>query len=380
MKPQYTNTSYVYTMNARPGLVKEDYVRRTLALAIAVTAALVMGGAAAATAGVQPTSTTATTSNAGIPALVNPATDLAPHSPGPEQSFNDSAYFTSLIKANGHSYGVLVHTILFPNMDKRLLTLALTDITAGTHQVLDTEVAASDYTWGPTGIDIHTPNVSWTGDAQTMSVQATAPWGSLQFTLRAQGPALEYAGSGYSPVFGAPSHEFALPAMATSGTLTIAGVPHPVSGTTWMDRQWFSVDQLYTDPAMRWTWMNLSLPNGDKIAIWDAISSATENAWATVLHPDGSYDVTAVTPLATGASGYWTSPVSGAIYPTCWQVTIPSLNTRLKVNLTGTDDQEIVNSLIGPRLEGTAAFTGTYQGKSVTGQNYVEMVGHWPGT
>jgi hypothetical protein len=349
-----------------------------LSVATATAAATVLLGAAVAPAqGADTGTTTAPAPNAGIPAAVNPATDLAAgHTPDPAPMFNESSYFTSWVKADGHDYGVLVHTILFPNIDKRLQTITVTDVTAGWHKVYDTEVAKDAYTWSTSGLNIQTPDLSWTGNERKMSVKATMPWGSLDFVLEAQGPDMKFAGTGYYPMFGYPSHEFALPSMQTTGTLSIDGTSHTVSGESWLDRQWFSVD--LNDPVVHWSWTNLRLPNGDKVAVWDAIYAGGENCWATVLHPDGSYDLAAVTPLAGGADKVWVSPVSGQAYPTRWRVNIPALNTKLVINVTGTDDQEIVNALIGPRYEGTASFSGTYQGKQVTGETYVEMVGRWP--
>jgi len=119
--------------------------------------------------------------------------------------------------------------------------------------------------------------------------------------------------------------------------------------------------------------MNLSLSNGDRVAVW-GYAGSTGNAWATVLHPDGSYDLAAVKPLADGAHRFWTSLTSGNSYPTRWTVDIPTLRTHLVVGITGSDAQEPEGD---KRYEGTASFTGTYEGKHVTGTNYVEVVGNW---
>ncbi|WP_418952367.1 lipocalin-like domain-containing protein [Streptomyces chartreusis] len=50
-------------------------------------------------------------------------------------------------------------------------------------------------------------------------------------------------------------YEFALPSMRTTGTLSVRGRSHRVSGESWLDRQWGRVP---ASPSMRWTWMNLS--------------------------------------------------------------------------------------------------------------------------
>lgn len=122
--------------------------------------------------------------------------------------------------------------------------------------------------------------------------------------------------------------------------------------------------------------MNLSLSNGAKVAVWDIVGANAENAWATVLHPDGSYELAGVKPVAAGVDKTWSSPSSGAVYPTRWRVEIPSLNADLSVSITGTDAQELGDGMLA-RYEGTATATGKYNGQEVTGHNYVEMVGDW---
>ncbi|MEU2779796.1 lipocalin family protein [Streptomyces sp. NPDC007162] len=123
--------------------------------------------------------------------------------------------------------------------------------------------------------------------------------------------------------------------------------------------------------------MNLGMPGGDKIAVWDALSlsSGKQETCATVMHPDGSYELAAVTPFAQGARDFWKSPETGQVYPTRWKITIPSLKTSLTVT-TSPKEQETAGPNMN-RYEGTATFTGKYQGRHVTGVNLVETVGNW---
>ena len=37
----------------------------------------------------------------------------------------------------------------------------------------------------------------------------------------------------------------------------------------------------------QWSWMGISLDNGDRISPWAIIDSDKEHAFATMLHPDG---------------------------------------------------------------------------------------------
>lgn len=101
----------------------------------------------------------------------------------------------------------------------------------------------------------------------------------------------------------------------------------------------------------RWTWMYLSLSNGDQVAIWDTINEETENSCATVLHPDGSYELVSLEPLAEGADEFWTSPNSGMVYPTRWHLQIPSLKADFRLQITGPKNQELGNGTLSSRYD-----------------------------
>jgi hypothetical protein len=314
------------------------------------------------------------TAGSGIPAVVDPAADLGAKTPGPEESWADSIYFTSRVRSAGHDLGLLVHTVSLSKGPGKLLLFSVHDETTGWYKSHATVIDPDDHTWSTTGLDITAPGLRWTGTAQRMSVSLTVPWGSLDVQLEAREPALHYGGTGAFTLFGHTNYEYALPDMRTTGTLTIDGRPRRITGRSWLDRQWGPVDN---SPGRRWTWMNFNMPNGDAVALWDAVSETGKtHSWATVLRKDGSYEVAAVTPLANNAGKFWTSPTTGQKYPTQWTINIPALKTRLKVNVTGNLGQEIILGGNG-RLEATAAFEGTYHGTRVSGKNFAEMFADW---
>ncbi|GGP14053.1 hydrolase [Nonomuraea glycinis] len=319
---------------------------------------------------------TAASTTSGIAAVIDPATDLGRQAPGREQAWFDSIYFTSLVKANGHDFGIQVHTRVLPNMGEveNRWTFAVTDKTTGWHKDYEAVVAPDDYRWTEGKLDIKAPGLSWTGDSARQKVQLTTPFGSLDIEMVATGPALNYGSTGVFNLVDVPAYEFALPEMRTTGTLVIGDKKHAIRGTSWLDRQWGEMPE----NLKRWTWMNLSMPNGDKVALWDAVGQKSEHSWATVLHRDGSYDVVEVEPLAQDASKLWVSPETGQAYPTRWKVRIPQLRTELAVRVTGPQGQEVKGQTPeGGYMEATAAFDGTYNGKKVSGETYVELNGDW---
>lgn len=311
----------------------------------------------------------------GTPAMIDPAEDILAQEPGTERGWFDSIYFTSELEADGRNIGVLLHTMTMPRVFGPILIFSVTDETTGLYRSHMTQISTNAYSWDQTEFKITAPGLTWTGDEEKMSVSFEAPWGAIDFTLEARGPALAYGGTGVFPLLGETNYEFALPNMATSGNLTIEGETLKVEGRSWLDRQWGTITPR---PGLRWTWMNLIMPDGEVVAIWNALDPKAEESWATIMRKDGSHEVVAVEPLAKGAGDFWTSEQTGQSYPTSWRVRIPAVDADLTVNITGTAGQE--SFLPGghmARLEATAAFTGSYRNEAVNGRNYVEMIGDW---
>ncbi|MFE2422005.1 lipocalin family protein [Streptomyces hokutonensis] len=350
--------------------------RAKLGIISAATAAMVgMAALPAAQASPQQRKAADVTTDKGIPAAFDPATGLAAQPATSGKTWTDSIYVNSEVKAGGHDFGIHVITLRQPNVDQYSLSVVVTDETSGWYKRYGVPIAKNDYHWSTTGLDIKMPGLTWKGNAQRMSLQATTPWGGLDIKLVPKGPALNYAGTGTWSMLGDTQYEFALPSMRTSGTLTLNGKTQKISGKSWLDRQWGETP--VDDPTMRWTWMSVRLPNNDTLALWDTVNSKSENSWATVLHPDGSYDLAAVKPLADGVDKTWTSTKTGKTYATGWHVEIPSLKTRLTVRVNGPEDQEAADKAGNGVYEAPAVYTGVYEGKKVTGTNYTEQVGDW---
>lgn len=345
--------------------------KRSLGRAVTVGAALfgvVVSASAQAAAPSRPLTAVA---NGRIPAVVRPAADLAAHVPGRELTWIDSIFIAGRVHGGGHSFGILIHTIDLPNADQRKLFVGITDTSTGWYRNYQALVSKSQYTWSRKGLQIRMPGLTWTGSARRMQVKASTPWGSLHAQFTPEGPVLNYSGIGLAKLLSDVDHEYAFPTMRTVGTLTAEGRRRRISGVSWLDRQWGPVP--VTDPSMRWTWMNITLCNGDQLAIWDTLNNRAQQSWVTVLRPDGSYELAAVRPLARGASRLWTSPMTHKTYPTHWRIDIPALRSRLRVVVSGPRGQEFPDG----HIEATAAVTGRYKGGKVTGTTYVEMTGDW---
>jgi len=311
-----------------------------------------------------------------VPTEVDPGAGLASQPTGQGPSWFDSIFLVGQVRAAGYEFGYLVHVLRQPEHDLRHQVIAVTSSTAGRFASHAANLGADELRWDDTSLHVETPGLTWTGDLENQKIVARAPWGALDLALHPEGPVLYYAGTGSFPLLSAQQYQYALPRMATSGTLTADGTTWDVTGESWLDRQWGAQPDLRTN---RWTWMNLTLSNGDSLALWDARSvdgTGPEESWATVLHADGTHELIPVTPLAEEAGRLWHSPRGSYVFPTRWTVDIPARQATLTVTATVLE-QEVPG--LGPTsaYEGAATVTGIYEGAEVTGRTYIEQVGNW---
>ena len=309
-----------------------------------------------------------------VPLAVDAAAGLASQPQGQGPSWFDSIFASGQVQADGHDLAYLVHVIRMPDSDTRRHVVTVTDATRGEFHTHNVFVAAADFHWDSSALDIRTPELTWSGNAERQQITATTPWGGLDLLLEASGPVLYYGGTGSFALLGAPQYQYALPQLRTSGTIRVDGRTWSTIGDSWLDRQWGALPDLHVN---RWSWMDLTLPDGDKVAVWDirsADGTGIEESWATVLHADGPHELVPVVPLAQDARR-WLDTAGGFSFPTEWTLRIPARDTELTVTATVVDQE--VPGLGASTFEGAAPFAGTYGGRPVSGRTYVEQLGNW---
>ncbi len=259
--------------------------------------------------------------------------------------------------------------------------LALTDLRG--HQFLYQErlnragpgIAGSDFghVWNGNW------SVEWQGNDQQLS--AIASNFELHLHMHPLKPPVINGKNGVSqkaPGRGNASYYISLPLIATTGTITLAHKLYPVSGTAWMDHEFF------TEPSfgsiVGWDWFCLQLDNKAEFMFYRLRlkqRGISPYSSGTVIAPDGrsrsleAHDFN----LTPGAS--WMSLRTRARYPVAWRIDVPSLNLRLEVT-TPLNRQELVseNTFSPTYWEGTIRAKGTEAGKDVKGVGYLEMTGY----
>jgi predicted secreted hydrolase len=281
-------------------------------------------------------------------------------------------YAIGHIRAGRHEYGYEVQLVA-----GGVAQIGFTDVSSRTYASHQYLYAPNQISISTTALSVRMPDASLSGPLNDMHLTAELPnrAGTLHLRLRAVGPTLYANGTGLFPFLGGTSYYYSLPSLQTTGTLTMRGKSTHVNGTSWLDRQWGSWDW---SKLHRWTWMALQLGNGQVLNLWDLFDAAGETHWATVLNSDGSERVVSVKPLAGRASDFRTSRATGQRYAGRWTVEIPALQARLTVTARPVLQEIDAGAPFTPGInEAASTVAGTYLGRRVTGEAYVEQFGIW---
>jgi hypothetical protein len=289
----------------------------------------------------------------------------------------DSWFVVSHMTSGSNRLDLLVHYIRLtpPQGPVVQAMVSVLDPVSGKSLSEEKDYEPSETTFSTAALDVQTPAGGLSGDASAMLVTARFQQINVDLTLAHQGPLLANLGTGILPFYGDINYEYALPSMKTTGSVVVDGKRYQVYGVSWFDRQWGQMAPSFWE-HMQWTWMGISLDNGDCISLWDIIDGDKEHAFATLLHSDGRHEIVDVEPLAQGATSIWRSAASGHRYPTHWVVSIPTLKANLEVE-PWVREQEVVSPIGINKYEGASKVAGEIQGKPVTGHAVVELVGDW---
>jgi predicted secreted hydrolase len=219
------------------------------------------------------------------------------------------------------------------------------------------------------------------GEAQAHTVTARDGAYALSLTLEPTKPVVVHGEDGISRKGrgeGEASHYYSLTRLTTTGRLTIGNESFDVTGTSWMDHEFGSAD-LESD-LVGWDWFSIQLADRSELMLYglrrrdgspDPVSSGT------VVSPDGRVRRLDLAEFTIQVTGLWTSPNSRAVYPSQWSIRIPSLDLTLQVTpLMADQELRTSRSTQVTYWEGAVAVAGSMQGRTMTGQGYVELTGY----
>jgi predicted secreted hydrolase len=169
-----------------------------------------------------------------------------------------------------------------------------------------------------------------------------------------------------------------LPRLETSGRLSVGGESFPVVGVTWMDHEFFSGG--LSGKQAGWDWFSCRLEGGRDLMLFRLRTSGgeTDHVAGTVSAADGE----TWRSLQTAGAAFeplerWTSPASGANYPTAWRIRLPAEGLELRSRTPLAEQEVVAKESVGfSYWEGLVAYTGVWKGEELRGEGYVEMTGY----
>lgn len=265
-----------------------------------------------------------------------------------------------------------------------LTHFALTDIGRGEFRYYEKVNRMSPFTAGAAAGRMELFNEGWSATTLpdgSWRIRAAAEGDAVELTLRALKRPAIHGSNGVSVKGrkeGNASHYYSMTRLEATGRLAVRGEWRSVRGLSWMDHE-FSTSVL-EETQSGWDWFSLQFDDGTELMLYQ------------IRTRDGKPDVTSsgsfvdrrgvVTTLASDdfairPTGSWTSPESGATYPMGWEIDVPALSMRLRVD-EELEAQELITeaSTDITYWEGAVAVSGTAAGRALRGAGYVELTGY----
>ena len=222
--------------------------------------------------------------------------------------------------------------------------------------------------------------IQWHGSDQEL--KAVDESFQLHLTLRSEKPPVIHGENGVSQKAEGPgraSHYVSLTRLSAWGVIELGNKKFEVGGTSWMDHEFFT--HLLEPNQTGWDWLSLQFEGHTELMLFHIRrkdSSIDQYSAGTYVDANGktthlrSADFT-LQPLEET----WTSPLTGARYPTHWRVTIPKLGIELEAK-TPLESQELTSkSRFAPNYwEGAIVLSGRRNRQSLSGVGYLEMTGY----
>jgi predicted secreted hydrolase len=200
---------------------------------------------------------------------------------------------------------------------------------------------------------------------------------SLDLELRATKPLVAHGDRGLSPKSDEPgnaSYYVGYTRLSAKGRIGAGGQEAEVAGEAWFDHEW-STSALGA-AAVGWDWFSLQFDDGRELMHFQIrredgrLESASGG---TLVERDGRARRLTREDVTIDVLEHWTSPRTGARYPSRWRLRVPNVGLDLSVE-PWLVDQEMRTSFV--YWEGAVRLSGASGGRRVQGQGYVELTGY----
>jgi len=177
---------------------------------------------------------------------------------------------------------------------------------------------------------------------------------------------------------GNASHYYSLTRLETSGVVVRGGDTLRVEGQSWMDHEFASNPMAATHAG--WDWFSVQLEDGRELMLYQLRlknGGAEPLSHGTLVARDGGTRALRLKDYSIAPTGRWTSPKTGAVYPSGWVLRVPSEELEITLDPT-VKDQELVAASMGGVVywEGSVRVRALSRGVAVGGTGYVELTGY----
>ncbi len=224
----------------------------------------------------------------------------------------------------------------------------------------------------------------WTLEAtsdETFPLSLAASDGDVAIRLElAEGKPVVYQGdrglSQKGPEPGNASFYYAHTRMPAAGRVVVGEESFDVRGLAWLDREWST--SALAEGQVGWDWFALQLDDGWEMMIYRlrrTDGSADPLSDGVLIDPDGlRVPLEWGTDVFMDATGSWTSPIDGTVYPSGWRITVPERGWDLSVEpRLGAQELDVSFRY----WEGAVSVSGNGEGGAgVEGRGYVELTGY----
>ncbi len=207
--------------------------------------------------------------------------------------------------------------------------------------------------------------IQWEGGSQKL--QAIDERFQLRLILRSEKPPVIHGEDGVSRK------------AEGSGSIELGGKKFEVTGTSWMDHEFFT-HQL--EPGQTgWDWLSLQLADHTELMLFHirrGDGSLDPYSAGTYVDAQGKATHLLASDFALQPLGEkWTSPITRAVYPIRWKIAIPKLGMELEAK-TPLESQEFTGEtkLAPAYWEGAIQLIGQRNAQPLSGVGYLEMTGY----
>jgi predicted secreted hydrolase len=213
-------------------------------------------------------------------------------------------------------------------------------------------------------------SAQWSGDRQTLA--ATSEEFRFHLQLEPSKPLVIHGSEGVSQKAegaGKASHYISFPRLAVSGDLELKGARYTVTGTAWMDHEWFT--RQLDASQVGWDWFSVQLDDGRELMLFQLrtkTGAIDPHSSGTYVDRQGTAHHLTAREFSLEPGRRWVSEKTPAGYPVSWRIGVPSLALSLECDAL-LDSQELTGQ--NNYWEGAVRYSG-----SARGTGYLEMTGY----